>query len=86
MTHSEFIRLVRDVFISEPGSTLLAVLEKRVMTPKPGQSLYEESTNAMYFKAGQMDLIRQLKDFVSLKPGDLKKLKDQEKPNPEDLL
>lgn len=55
MKTSELIKLVKDTFLSEPGSSLLQALKQEVSGP-----MYDENTNKMYHRVGQYDLVSRL--------------------------
>ena len=76
MKTSELIKLARDVFGQEPGASLLRELELDV-----SNTLYDESAHKVYWRIGQLDLVRRLKMLTDVSNEELVNLINQEEDN-----
>lgn len=75
MKTTDLIKLVKEVFTQEPGSILLKELESEILSP----NMFDENTNKVYWRVGQVDLISRLKSMVEMSAKDLELMEKSEK-------
>ena len=75
MKTTELIKLVKEVFSHEPGSILLKELEAEILSP----NMFDENTNKVYWRVGQVDLISRLKSMVDMPAIDVEQMEKAEK-------
>lgn len=57
---SELIKLVKDVFGQEPGTSLLKELELEIQ-----HEMYDDNPYKVYYRLGKMDLIKRLRSICN---------------------
>lgn len=75
MLQSDLIKLVKEVFSEGPGAELLKVLENETCSP----NMFDENTNRVYWRVGQLDLIRRLRSMVDISAKDVDVMEKAEK-------
>ena len=64
MKTSELVRMVKDVFSVPPGSLLLEQLENEQLDGE----IATEDPHQVYYRLGQINLVRRLKSMVAITP------------------
>lgn len=75
MRTSELVQMVKDVFSVPPGSLLLDQLENEQLKGE----IATEKANQVYYRLGQINLVRRLRSMVDMSAGSLETLIQGEK-------